>query len=58
MKISEVPLSGGCHVVILVAGASIAATLRNPEAHGLQLPSMNNLPEAKSNEPSSSAPST
>lgn len=45
MKISEVPLSGGCHVVILGAGASIAATLRNPEAHGLQLPSMNNLPD-------------
>ena len=43
MNISEVHLSGGCHVVILGAGASIAATLRDPEIHGLKLPSMNNL---------------
>ena len=45
MNISEVHLSGGCHVVILGAGASIAATLRDPEIHGLKLPSMNNLPD-------------
>lgn len=45
MNISEVHLSYGCHVVILGAGASIAATLRDPESHGLQLPSMNNLPD-------------
>ena len=45
MKITEVYPSGGCHVVILGAGASIAATLRDPEAHGLKLPSMNNLPD-------------
>ena len=45
MNITEVNLSYGCHVVILGAGASIAATLRDPEAHGLQLPSMNNLPD-------------
>ena len=31
---------GGRHVVILGAGASIAATRRNPEVNGLQLPSM------------------
>lgn len=45
MKITEVPTSGGCHVVILGAGASIAANRRDPEVHGLQLPSMNNLPD-------------
>ena len=45
MNIKEVSLSGGCHVVILGAGASIASTLRDPESHGLPLPSMNNLPD-------------
>ena len=45
MKISEVHLSGGGHVVILGAGASIAASERDPEIHGLRLPSMNNLPD-------------
>lgn len=45
MNITEVPTSGGCHVVILGAGASIASTIRDPEVHGLKLPSMNNLPD-------------
>lgn len=45
MKIKDFPPSGGCHVVILGAGASIAASLRDPEPHGLKLPSMNNLPD-------------
>lgn len=45
MNIKETVLSGGCHVVILGAGASIAATIRDPEKHGLELPSMNNLPD-------------
>ena len=45
MRIEEVNLSGGSHVVILGAGASIASTLRNPEIHGLKLPSMNDLPD-------------
>lgn len=45
MNINEAHLSGGCHVVILGAGASIASTLRDPEIHGLSLPSMNNLPD-------------
>lgn len=44
MNIREVHLSGGCHVVILGAGSSIASNLRDPEIHGLQLPSMNDLP--------------
>jgi hypothetical protein len=34
---------GGGHVVILGAGASIAATRRNPELNGKQLPSMDNF---------------
>lgn len=34
---------GGGHVVILGAGASIAATLRNPELTGKKLPSMNDF---------------
>jgi hypothetical protein len=34
---------GGGHVVILGAGASIAATIRNPEMNGKQLPSMDNF---------------
>ena len=34
---------GGGHVVILGAGASIAATIRNPEKNGKQLPSMDNF---------------
>jgi hypothetical protein len=34
---------GGGHVVILGAGASIAATMRNPELGGKQLPSMDNF---------------
>jgi hypothetical protein len=34
---------GGGHVVILGAGASIASTIRNPEPHGKQLPSMDNF---------------
>lgn len=33
MNIKETTPSGGCHVVILGAGASIAATLRDPETH-------------------------
>ena len=45
MTIKETNPSGGCHVVILGAGASIAATIRDPEEHGLKLPSMNNLPD-------------
>ena len=45
MNIVEVNPSGGCHVVILGAGASIAASIRDPEEHGLLLPSMNNLPD-------------
>ena len=45
MNIKDVHLSGGCHVVILGAGASIAATMRDAEIHGLKLPSMNNLPD-------------
>lgn len=36
---------GGRHVVILGAGASIAATRRNPELHGKALPSMDNFIE-------------
>lgn len=43
MNIKDVHLSGGSHVVILGAGASIAAALRNPEKPGLSLPSMNDL---------------
>ena len=45
MNIKDTKLSGGCHVVILGAGASIASTIRDPEEHGLKLPSMNNLPD-------------
>lgn len=45
MNIKDVHLSGGSHVVILGAGASIASALRNPEKHGLSLPSMNDLPK-------------
>ena len=45
MKITETHLSWGCHIVILGAGASIATSLRDPEVHGLRLPSMNNLPD-------------
>ena len=45
MNIKDTNPSGGCHVVILGAGASIAATIRDPEEHGLKLPSMNNLPD-------------
>lgn len=45
MKITEANLSEGCHVVILGAGASIASNLFAPEAHGLKLPSMNDLPD-------------
>jgi hypothetical protein len=37
MNIKDTIPSGGCHIVILGAGASIAATLRDPEIHGLQL---------------------
>ena len=36
---------GGGHVVILGAGASIAATRRNGEANGKKLPSMDNFSE-------------
>ena len=36
---------GGGQVVILGAGASIAATLRNPEQSGKKLPSMDNFIE-------------
>lgn len=39
MNIKDTKLSGGCHVVILGAGASIASTIRDPEEHGLKLPS-------------------
>ena len=35
--------SGGGHVVILGAGASIASTIRNKEKHGKILPSMDNF---------------
>ncbi len=37
--------SGGGHVVILGAGASIASTIRNPEKNGKKLPSMDNFVE-------------
>lgn len=37
--------SGGGHVVILGAGASIASTIRNPELNGKQLPSMDTFIE-------------
>ena len=46
MNITDAQLSGGCHVVILGAGASIASDIRDPEVHGLKLPSMKNLPDA------------
>lgn len=36
---------GGGHVVILGAGASIAATMKDPERYGRKLPSMNGLPD-------------
>ena len=45
MNIKDVHLSGGCHVVVLGAGASIAATKRDAEIHDLKLPSMNDLPD-------------
>lgn len=45
MNVTDANLSGGCHVVILGAGASIASAIRDPEVHGLRLPSMNDLPE-------------
>jgi hypothetical protein len=41
----EQVFSGGGHVVILGAGASIASTLRNQEASGKKLPSMDNFIE-------------
>lgn len=41
----ETVFSGGGHVVILGAGASIASTYRNPEKNGKRLPSMNNFIE-------------
>lgn len=37
--------SGGGHVVILGAGASIASTIRNGEVNGKRLPSMDNFIE-------------
>jgi len=37
--------SGGGHVVILGAGASIASTIRNQELNGKKLPSMDNFSE-------------
>lgn len=43
MNIKEVSISGGSHVVILGAGASIAFSLHDGEAKGMALPSMNNL---------------
>lgn len=45
MNIGEANLSEGTHVVILGAGASIASNIRDPEIHGLKLPSMNDLPD-------------
>lgn len=45
MDIREANLSGGTHVVILGAGASIASNKQDREAHGMELPSMNNLPD-------------
>lgn len=45
MNIKDVAFSGGGHVVILGAGASIAATRLNPEKNGRTLPSMNDLPK-------------
>ena len=44
MNIKDVAFSGGGHVLILGAGASIASTLLDPEKNGLKLPSMNDLP--------------
>ena len=41
----EQVFSGGGHVVILGAGASIASTLRNSEPSGKKLPSMDNFIE-------------
>jgi hypothetical protein len=43
-EIETVHGSGG-HVVLLGAGASLAATLRNPEKNGKKLPLMNNIVE-------------
>ena len=43
MNIKDTQLSGGTHLVLLGAGASIASNRRNPEIHGCQLPSMNDL---------------
>ncbi len=43
MNIKDFPLSGGNHVVILGAGASIAFSLHDGEANGMKLPSMNDL---------------
>lgn len=45
MTIRESQIMGGMHLVILGAGASIASSYRNPEANGLKLPSMNDLPK-------------
>lgn len=45
MNIKNVAFRGGGHVVILGAGASIAASLDQPEKNGKGLPSMNNLPK-------------
>lgn len=44
MNIKDIAFSGGGHIVILGAGASIAATNMDPEKNGKRLPSMNDLP--------------
>ncbi|MBI3510942.1 MAG: hypothetical protein HY064_09760 [Bacteroidetes bacterium] len=44
-NIVDTVISGGGHVVILGAGASIASTIKNPEPSGKQLPSMDNFIE-------------
>ncbi len=45
MNIKDVAFPVGGHVVILGVGASIAATIRDKELYGCELPSMNNLPK-------------
>lgn len=45
MHIKDEAIPGGGHVVILGAGASIAATMLDKERFGRELPSMNGLPK-------------
>ena len=45
MHIKDEAIPGGGHVVLLGAGASIAATKQDKERCGSELPSMNGLPK-------------